>query len=69
MKRTQSVILVLLALSLAACSHLPWRNNSGTSPAASPSAGSPPAASTGDTGAGSTTAKSTTGPAAGSVQN
>jgi hypothetical protein len=69
MKRTQSVILGLLALSRAACSYLPWRNTSGTSPAASPSAGTPPAASTGDAGAGSTTAKSTTGAGAGSVQN
>jgi hypothetical protein len=54
MKRTQSVILGLLALSLAACSYFPWKNTSGTSPTVSPSAGSPPAASSGEPGAGST---------------
>lgn len=39
MKRTQqSVILAgLLALSLAACSYLPWKNTSGTTPASSAS--------------------------------
>lgn len=39
MKRThKSVILGLLALSLAACSYFPWKNTSGTSPASLPSA-------------------------------
>lgn len=39
MKRThKSVILGLLALSLAACSYFPWKNTSGTSPAPLPSA-------------------------------
>ena len=61
MKRTQSVILGLLALSLAACSYFPWKNTSGTSPAASPSVAPPPAASIGELGAGSTSAKHSTG--------
>lgn len=43
MKRTQQSVLLagLLALSLAACSSTPWRNTSGTTPAANPSVGSP----------------------------
>jgi hypothetical protein len=39
MKRTQKSVLVgLLALSLAACSYFPWKNTSGTTPATQPSA-------------------------------
>lgn len=42
MKRTQQTVLLagLLTLSLAACSYMPWRNTSGTTPATSPSSGS-----------------------------
>ena len=48
MKRTQqSVILGLLALSLAACSYMPWKNTNSTSPSASPSSGSSTSGSTG----------------------
>ena len=54
MKRTQqSVILGLLALSLAACSYMPWKNNNGTSPSATPGATPSSGTSTsGSTGSG-----------------
>ncbi|MES2759079.1 MAG: hypothetical protein V4693_17030 [Pseudomonadota bacterium] len=61
MKRTQSVILGLLALSLAACSYFPWKNTSGSSPTVSPSAGSSPAASNNPSSDSSTTARNNTG--------
>lgn len=43
MKRTQQRVLLagLLAFSLAACSYMPWRNTSGTTPATQPSSAAP----------------------------
>ena len=43
MKRTQQRVLLagLLAFSLAACSYMPWRNTSGTTPAPQPSSAAP----------------------------
>lgn len=43
MKRTQQRVLMagLLAFSLAACSYMPWRNTSGTTPATQPSVTAP----------------------------
>jgi hypothetical protein len=50
MKRTQQSVLLAgllaLALSQAACSYMPWRNMSGTTPSATPSAAQPSASST-----------------------
>ncbi|MDB5934766.1 MAG: hypothetical protein JWQ01_2110 [Massilia sp.] len=74
MKRTQkSVILGLLALSLAACSYFPWKNTSGSSPAALPSASgnsaTVPSASTTTGSAGTTSARNNTGTSEPTGQN
>lgn len=57
MKRTQQSVLLAgllaLALSQAACSYMPWRNMSGTTPSATPSTAQPSASSTSGTGGGS----------------
>jgi hypothetical protein len=49
MKRTQQSVLLAgllaLALSQAACSYMPWRNTSGTTPNANPSTAQPVASS------------------------
>lgn len=52
MKRTQQRVLLagLLAFSLAACSYMPWRNTSGTTPAAQPSSAAPSSAAPTDGG-------------------
>lgn len=57
MKRTQQRVLLacLLAVSLGACSYMPWRNTSGITPAAQPSAApssTAPAAGSADSASG-----------------
>lgn len=65
MKRTQQRVLLagLLAFSLAACSYMPWRNTSGTTPAGQPGSTTPstPAPSSAAPAAGSSTDSGTPG--------
>jgi hypothetical protein len=69
MKLTQQRVLLagLLAFSLAACSNMPWRNTSGTTPAAQPGSATPdtPAPTAGSTDSEASGTRATSGEAGG----